>query len=294
MASSQSLPGTALSTGNPETSDDPFVINPVQRPRTTSPNPNRQNAPIPRSVPNSRDPSPNRPPLLHEGLVGKLRILRADALTHPTDMLVCPSDSALSANWCALTARIHEAAGPKLSTTISNRYSAGISNPPAKLWSEYSDVNDIESPFKSFFDTVKHSLSFEMANCDWLAHSCVPSYSKDGYTTGEGVGCSEDIWIQERNHAKYNSVYLALKKAHLVALVHWTRKFSVTIPQFQHDGEFYTPRDDAILTLAAVVDFFNHPVWGARRCNIIERVDIIIDPTDDGVPYVEAYDFAWQ
>lgn len=133
-----------------------------------------------------------------------------------------------------------------------------------------------------------------MAKCDWLAHSCVPSYSREEYTTGEGVGSPGEIWIQERNHAKYNSVYLSLKKAHLVALVHWTRTFTVAIPQFQHDGEFYTPRDDAILTLAAVVDFFNHPVWGARRCNILERVDIVIDPTEEGIPYVEAYNFAWQ
>ncbi|CAG8975806.1 hypothetical protein HYALB_00008247 [Hymenoscyphus albidus] len=290
MAYSQSSPGDTPSPGIGEASHETLDIyqNQNRRSRTTSPKPLRRNQ---RSATNSRASSPNPLAFLHEGLVNKVRVLRADATSHPTDMLVCPSDPTLSAKWCNLTAKIHEAAGPKLVNLVSNRYSAGISNPPSKRWSEYVNDNDIESPFKSFFNTVKHSPSFEMTNCDWLAHSCVPSY---GHTNGRDVKSLNDRQINERNNEKYNSVYLALKKAHLVALVHWTRAFSIAIPQVQYDAEFYTPRDDAILTLAAIVDFFNHPVWGARRCNTIKRVDIIIDPTDDGIPYVEAYEFAWH
>jgi hypothetical protein len=69
--------------------------------------------------------------------------------------------------------------------------------------------------------------------------------------------------------------------------------FTVAIPQVQHDGGQITPRDDAILTLSALVNFFNHPIWGTRRYNSIFRADTVIEPGLAGDAYVNAYDFAW-
>ncbi|EPE31980.1 hypothetical protein GLAREA_12062 [Glarea lozoyensis ATCC 20868] len=225
---------------------------------------------------------------LHTGLAGKICVLRADALSHQADLVVCPADQGLSSNWNDVTQRIREAAGPMLRATLDDRYPQGLQTPPTEL----ADTNDVNSPLKSYFGTVKHTDSFEMSNCDWLVHSCQPLYSSDSNVESDDPEAYNYSQIGIRNNRKYCSVMLALKRAHRVSVENRSRMFTVAIPEFQHGGQI-TPRDDAVLTLSALVNFFNHPIWGARRYNAIFRVDILVEPGKAGDAYANAYDFAW-
>jgi hypothetical protein len=256
---------------------------------TASPTPPPPPGPSPRLSPKPRNRRNAVGNTLHTGLSGKICILLADALLHQADLVVCPADQSLSSSWNDITKQIHEAAGPMLRTTLDDRYPQGLKTPPTKV----ADTNDVNSPLKSYFSTVKHTDSFEMSNCDWLVHSSQPFYSATSNGESDDSETYNYSQIGIRNNRKYCSIMLALKRAHKVAVENRSRMLTLAIPQFQHDGGQITPRDDAVLTLSALVNFFNHPIWGARRYNAIFRVAILIEPAKAGDVYANAYDFAW-
>ncbi|RDL35926.1 uncharacterized protein BP5553_06538 [Venustampulla echinocandica] len=229
-------------------------------------------------------------PILHVGLGGKIRVVRSDFITHSADMIVNPADADMSDDWNTVTKRLYRAAGPPLLSRISDKYKGKpLEMPPPHL----SDIHTVNSPSGSFFRAVRYTPSFQMSNCDWIVHTRAPLYRRPRSLSEQRV-CGLNITdIETRNGVKYSSILLALKVAHRVALRKRNRVFTVAIPQLQHDGGYFTPRDDAILTLSAIVDYFNHPEWGIRRLNAIARVDITIDPTPMGQVYCQAYNFAW-
>ena len=262
------------------------------RSATASPTPSLLPGQSPRSSPRPRIQRPLVDGILHVGLSGKIRVVRADVLSHQADMIISPSDHEISSSWNNLTKRIHEAAGPLLQTTLDNRYHHGqaLHVPPCEL----PDADEVNSPLGSYFNAVKHTSSFEMMNCDWLAHSYSPLYSVASNAGIDDPEAYDFFQIGIRNNRKYCSIVLALKRAHRVVIETRPRTFTVAVPQFQYDGGQFTPRDDAVLTTSALVNFFNHPTWGARRYNAISHVDVLIEPEADGLAYANAYEFAWQ
>ncbi|KAF4625651.1 hypothetical protein G7Y89_g12509 [Cudoniella acicularis] len=245
-----------------------------------------QNPPPPPPAPQPQNMDENLP--LHVGLGGRLRVLRTGITSQRWDMIVCPANPQVSRNWNDLTAQIHRLAGPELESKL-NSHPGGLVPPPA----DHPETDDFNSPFLKFFQSVRHTPGFKMSNCDWITHNCVPTYGRKFDPSGVGLDEDDIEDIQNRNGKKYNSVWLALKRAHRIALKHNYRHFTIAIPELQVGGGDFTPRDDAVLTIGAVIDFFNHPDWGLRRRYAIDRVDIIIDPTEAGRPYVAAYEFAW-
>ncbi|KAH8655129.1 hypothetical protein BGZ60DRAFT_532752 [Tricladium varicosporioides] len=245
----------------------------------------QQDPPSPKPNPESIEGSN----ILHIGLGGRLRILRAEINSQRWDMIINPTNPQMEPEYNTVSARIHQLAGRALRRAMHNRYPNGLFLPPA----DHPETEAVNSPMQKYFQSVRHTPAYNLQNCNWITHTCVPTYLSTFQESGADLDEDNIEDIQNRNGRKYNSVWLALKRAHFLVLKLQARHFSVAIPEVQIGGGDFTPRDDAVLTLSAILDFFNHPEWGLRRRNSIDRIDILIDVTPTSNAYVAAYEFAW-
>jgi hypothetical protein len=179
---------------------------------TASPTPPPPPGPSRGSSPHPRIGRPTAGSRLHVELSGKVCVLRADILSHQVDLVVCPSNQRLSSKRNDTTKCIHGSAGPRLRSILDDQYPQGIREPPLHL----PDTNEVNSPLKAFFGNVKHTESFDMSNCDWLAHSSYPSYSIASNVESDDPEAYNYSQIGIRNNRKYCSIVLALKLAHKI------------------------------------------------------------------------------
>ncbi|KAG9235265.1 hypothetical protein BJ875DRAFT_483414 [Amylocarpus encephaloides] len=235
------------------------------------------------------------------GLHGKLRVVRGDITSHRTEVIVNPSPNGMFGPQTSLPVRIFEAAGEGLMRNLQNRYAPDdLGSLPATI----SDTHDGHSPMSNYYNAIKHTQSFDMKGrkprvglagerklCDWIMSVRFPKYVDPTASEDTKIGNKEVF--QMRNQRKYSSIFLTLKRYHLLCIKKRMAKIRVAIPQCQYDSGSFTPFDDAVVTMCAIIDFFNHPIWGAHRWNRVERVDLLI-ANDDRPNNAGAYIQVWE